>query len=220
MGFLHRSCHETFALLYDGSHGRLDDLQVGRQVGLQSSAIRYYERIGILPKAQRVSGQRRYDTTVLNRLAVVQRARLLSALTLDEIRELFFSFRQDTRASARWQKLSQAKLAQLAELEEEIATVRRLLHRLRAHCDCETLDQCGRRLRKRPAFLFRARAPPNNGSKEGTNRHRRQCNSGNGGKRMFRQIWMERLSCSLPDGFDSVWCRSKQRFWYVETGFI
>jgi MerR family redox-sensitive transcriptional activator SoxR len=122
--------------------------EVGRQVGLQPSAIRYYERIGILPKAQRVSGQRRYDTTVLNRLAVVQRARLLG-FTLDEIRELFFSFRQDTRASARLQKLSQAKLAQLAQLEEEIATVRRLLHRLRENCDCETLDQCGRRLRQK-----------------------------------------------------------------------
>ena len=121
--------------------------EVGRQVGLQSSAIRYYERIGILPKAQRVNGQRRYDTTMLNRLAVVQRARLLG-FTLDEIRELFFSFRQDARASARWQKLSQAKLAQLAQLEEEIATVKRLLHRLR-DCDCETLDQCGKRLRQK-----------------------------------------------------------------------
>jgi len=34
-----------------------------------------YERIGILVPAERVSGQRRYDATVLQRLAVIQRAR-------------------------------------------------------------------------------------------------------------------------------------------------
>lgn len=37
--------------------------EVARQVGLQLSAIRYYERIGILLSSQRISGQRRYDTT-------------------------------------------------------------------------------------------------------------------------------------------------------------
>lgn len=49
--------------------------QVARQVGLQPSAIRYYEQIGILLSAQRIGGMRRYDTTVLRRLAVIQRAR-------------------------------------------------------------------------------------------------------------------------------------------------
>jgi MerR family redox-sensitive transcriptional activator SoxR len=33
--------------------------EVARQVGLRTSAIRYYEEIGILPRAHRVSGQRR-----------------------------------------------------------------------------------------------------------------------------------------------------------------
>jgi MerR family transcriptional regulator, redox-sensitive transcriptional activator SoxR len=49
--------------------------EVARKVGLNSSAIRYYERIGILPSVSRISGQRRYDATVLFRLAVVRRAR-------------------------------------------------------------------------------------------------------------------------------------------------
>ena len=51
--------------------------EVARQVGLQASAIRYYERIGLLPRAPRMSGQRRYDTTALYRLAIIQRARQL-----------------------------------------------------------------------------------------------------------------------------------------------
>jgi len=51
--------------------------EVAKQIGLRPSAIRYYEQIGVLPPAHRVSGQRRYDPTVLYRLAIIQRARQL-----------------------------------------------------------------------------------------------------------------------------------------------
>jgi MerR family transcriptional regulator, redox-sensitive transcriptional activator SoxR len=117
--------------------------EVARQVGLQPSAIRYYEQIGILLPAQRISGQRRYDTTVLYRLAVIQRARQ-SGFTLDEIRQLFFGFGNVTRASERWQKLSRRKLAELDSLMVGIKTVRRLLKKMMQNCRCETLEQCGK----------------------------------------------------------------------------
>jgi MerR family transcriptional regulator, redox-sensitive transcriptional activator SoxR len=117
--------------------------EVARQVRLQPSAIRYYERIGILLPAQRAGGQRRYDTTVLHRLAVIQRARQ-TGFSLDEIRELFFGFRDTAPASQRWQKLSRRKLAELEELTEQIKTMRHLLQRMMDCCRCETLDQCGR----------------------------------------------------------------------------
>ena len=117
--------------------------EVARQVGLQPSAIRYYERIGILLPAQRTGGQRRYDITVLHRLAVIQRARQ-TGFSLDEIRELFFGFRDAAPASHRWQKLSRRKLAELEKLTEQIKTMRQLLQRMMECCRCETLDQCGR----------------------------------------------------------------------------
>ena len=117
--------------------------EVARQVGLQPSAIRYYEQIGILLPAQRIGGQRRYDTTVLQRLAVIQWARQ-TGFTLDEIRELFFGFRDAAPASQRWQKLSRRKLAELEELMGQIKTMRHLLQRMIDCCRCETLDQCGR----------------------------------------------------------------------------
>src|SRR5437899_11460953 len=47
---------------------------VARVFGLRTSAIRYYEQIGILPQPMRKNGQRRYDNSALFRLAVVQRA--------------------------------------------------------------------------------------------------------------------------------------------------
>ena len=117
--------------------------EVARQVGLRPSAIRYYERIGLLPSAQRESGQRRYDTTALYRLAIIQRARQLG-FTLDEIRQLFFGFGNVTRASERWQKLSLRKLAELDNLMDGIKAVRRLLKKMMQNCGCETLDQCGK----------------------------------------------------------------------------
>jgi len=117
--------------------------EVGRRVGLRASAIRYYERIGLLPPAQRVSGQRRYDVTALYRLATIQRARDLG-FTLDEIRELFCGFRNGTRASKRWQTLSHRKLAELDGLLDGIKEVQRLLKKMMQNCHCDTLDQCGR----------------------------------------------------------------------------
>jgi MerR family redox-sensitive transcriptional activator SoxR len=127
--------------------------EVARQVGLQASAIRYYEQIGLVPPAERINGQRRYDTTALYRLAVILHARRLG-FTLEEVRELFLGlgtaglgtagFRAVPRASERWQAMSTKKLAELDTLMKEIRTMRRLLHKMMDRCHCETLDQCGK----------------------------------------------------------------------------
>ena len=117
--------------------------QVARQIRLRPSAIRYYERIGLLPPAERQSGQRRYGPTVLYRLAIIQRARELG-FTLSEIRYLFFGFRDISSPSERWRTLSQRKLAELDHLMDGIKAVRGLLKKLMTKCRCDTLDQCGK----------------------------------------------------------------------------
>ena len=128
---------------YTVAMSQLGISDVARQVGLRPSAIRYYERIGILLPALRVSGQRRYDTTVLYRLAVIQRARQIG-FTLGEIQQLFFGFRNATRASERWRKLSRKKLAELDALMDGIKTMQQLLNRMTRRCHCDTLEQCGK----------------------------------------------------------------------------
>jgi len=122
--------------------------QVAQQVRLRPSAIRYYERVGLLPPAERLSGQRRYDRTMLYRLAIIQRARQLG-FTLNEIRHLFFGFRDITRPSQRWRTLSQRKLTELDRLMESIKTVRGVLKKLETMCRCDTLDQCGKGILER-----------------------------------------------------------------------
>src|SRR5260370_4068513 len=121
----------------------LTSSEAARQVGLQASAIRYYERIGLLRQALRMSGQRRYDTTALYRLAIIHRARQLG-FTLTEIRHLFFGFRDITRASERWRTLSQRKLAELDDLMDGINAMRGVLKKLITKRRCDTWDQCGK----------------------------------------------------------------------------
>lgn len=132
--------------------------ELARQAGLQSSAIRYYEQIGLLPPPERTGGQRRYDSSAQYRLAIIQRARQLG-FTLDEIRHLFFGFRPVTRASERWRALSQKKLAELDELMSGIKSVRRLLLKMTQRCHCATLDQCGRRMFLNSSLSNSSRAP-------------------------------------------------------------
>ena len=133
-----------------GYHARMPHMsisEVARQIGIRASAIRYYEQIGILQPAERVSGQRRYDRTTLYRLAIVQRARE-TGFSLDEIRELFFGFRDTTPISQRWRKLSRKKLAELDALVRQIRDMQQLLRRVQG-CRCEAVEQCGEAMFKR-----------------------------------------------------------------------
>ena len=116
--------------------------EVAKQIGLRSSAIRHYERIGILPPAQPVSGQRRYDNTVLDRLAVIQRARQ-TGFTLEEIKELFFGFRAETPPSVRWQKLKKLKILALDRILERVQSMRALVEE-QGKCRCTALEECGK----------------------------------------------------------------------------
>jgi MerR family transcriptional regulator, redox-sensitive transcriptional activator SoxR len=117
--------------------------EVARRAGVRSSTLRYYEQIGILPPPHRTSGQRRYDATVLNRLAVIERARQ-TGFTLAEIKTLFFGFRDDVAASDRWRRLSDKKLAELEALREQVTAMQDVLRRMQKNCRCATLDQCGK----------------------------------------------------------------------------
>jgi MerR family redox-sensitive transcriptional activator SoxR len=146
--------------LYNAGVSQLTISEVARQVGLRPSAIRYYEKFGILPPPQRRSGQRRYDTTVLYRLAVIQRARQ-TGFTLDEIRELFFGFHNDTPAGNRWRKMSERKLAELEASVDLIKTMQRLLQRLQ-ECNCDALKECGKRLLRQECTEVRAKSHSRN----------------------------------------------------------
>jgi MerR family redox-sensitive transcriptional activator SoxR len=117
--------------------------EVAKQVGLRTSAIRYYEQIGLIVPPERVSGQRRYDASVFYRLSIVQRAQQ-SGFTLEEIQQLFSGFVEGTPAPERWKELSTRKLAELAEKMSEIQFMQGLLREMLDKCHCDTLETCGK----------------------------------------------------------------------------
>src|SRR6201987_1679524 len=118
--------------------------EVAKQIGLRPSAIRYYEQIGILPPAQRVSGQRRYDVTALHRLVLIQGARQ-TGFTLNAIKQLFFGFRAGTPPSVRWEKLKKRKIVELDAMLDHIQSMRELLEQ-QGKCRCTALEECGKKI--------------------------------------------------------------------------
>jgi DNA-binding transcriptional MerR regulator len=118
--------------------------EVAKQGGLRASAIRYYEKSGLLPKPIRSGGQRRYDSTILERLAVLERAKDCG-FTLEEVRTLFNGLRGDVPLSKRWQDLASRKIVELDALTERIAVMKGLLERAQ-RCRCIDVQECGRRI--------------------------------------------------------------------------
>lgn len=114
--------------------------QVAREVGLQTSAIRFYESIGLLPKPARESGWRKYDPAILDRLKIIHAAREVG-FSLEEIRLLLDGFPKTAKASARWRKLA---LKKLPELEAIIVQTQALKYLIEAglDCGCEDIALC------------------------------------------------------------------------------
>jgi len=121
--------------------------EVARRTGLQASAIRYYEKIGLLPKTQRIGGQRRYETSVLNYLEVIDVARS-AGFRIEEIRHLFHGFGKGTPAFRRWELLAQRKITEMDELIARAQKMKRLLEKA-DRCKCLDLEDCGKAFRAR-----------------------------------------------------------------------
>ena len=122
--------------------------EVARRAGLQASAIRYYEKIGLLPKTQRIGGQRRYETSVLNYLEVIDVAKR-AGFRMDEIRHLFHGFGRGIPAFHRWQVLAQRKITEMDDLIARARKMKLLLQKA-DRCKCIDLEECGKAFLARP----------------------------------------------------------------------
>lgn len=114
--------------------------EVARRAGITASAIRYYENAGLLPPPERLSGQRRYQPSVLGRLALIRGAQR-AGFTIAEIRALLYGFTEDTAPPERWQVMAARKLTEVEALIEQLQGTRRALERA-MRCGCASLDDC------------------------------------------------------------------------------
>ncbi|HWX97654.1 MAG TPA: MerR family transcriptional regulator [Solirubrobacteraceae bacterium] len=114
--------------------------EVAAKANVRSSAIRYYEEIGVLPEPERVRGQRRYTLDVIRRLAIIDVARC-AGFSLEEVRELMAANEGHRAAHESVRALAERKLPAIDALIESAQAVRRWLAVATA-CQCETLDVC------------------------------------------------------------------------------
>src|SRR5258706_10451707 len=115
---------------------------VAQICGLAPSAIRYYEKAGLLPKPIRVSRQRRYGADAIGRLRLLQVARE-AGFSIVETRTFVGGFSSTTPPAIRWRTLANRKLL---EIEAQITQLERMKVLLESgsHCKCLSIEDCAR----------------------------------------------------------------------------
>jgi MerR family transcriptional regulator, redox-sensitive transcriptional activator SoxR len=116
--------------------------EVARRSGVATSALRFYEDRGLIASTRNDGNHRRYDRTILRRVAIIRAAQSVG-LTLAEISESFGSLPSGRTPNARdWEKLSGSWRA---ALDDRIARLRGLRDQLSdcIGCGCVSLASCG-----------------------------------------------------------------------------
>lgn len=116
--------------------------EVARRAGLATSALRYYEREGLIPKADRQGNARVYGADVFDRLALIELAKS-AGFTVAETRRLLRGVSRRSPPGPRWRALAQKKLD---EIEARIAEAERMRTVLKTvmGCECPTFEDCTR----------------------------------------------------------------------------
>jgi DNA-binding transcriptional MerR regulator len=111
--------------------------ELAKRTGVATSALRYYEELGLLPAPGRVSGQRRYPKSAVGLVGVI----LL-------LRDVGFSLRESkallasrTQAGEGWRSLAHRKLANLDDQIAKAQTAKEAItHAL--HCPHDDITTC------------------------------------------------------------------------------
>jgi MerR family redox-sensitive transcriptional activator SoxR len=114
--------------------------QLAQRFGLKTSAIRYYERVGVLPQADREHGQRRYGPDTVRRIEVLEVAKR-AGFTLAEARLLLERSDAGSPAFESLRELAARKLPDVEALIERAQAMRAWLVTATG-CTCDTLDVC------------------------------------------------------------------------------
>lgn len=115
--------------------------EVARRSGFAASALRYYEKEGLITGVRSEGGQRRYPRNILRRLAFVRAAQNVG-LSLDEVRGALAEL-PDSRVptKADWARLSVSWRARLNEQIDGLVALRDGLTSC-IGCGCLSLRRC------------------------------------------------------------------------------
>lgn len=120
----------------------LQRAELAKRTGCNLEAIRYYEKIGLMPDPPRTGGgYRAYDREHLKRLAFIRRSRELG-FSLEEIRSLLGLVDGGDYTCAEVRDMT---LRHSADVRRKIADLRRLersLKQMAAQCSGDTVPKC------------------------------------------------------------------------------
>lgn len=106
--------------------------ELAARSGVAASAIRYYEELGLLATAERVSGRRQFDESALDRLRAIGAAQE-AGFQLAEVASLL--------DGAPRRELVEEKLAEVRARIRRLQRVEKALEQA-AVCGCSSLDHC------------------------------------------------------------------------------
>ena len=121
-----------------------DELTIGEvsaRSGVAQSALRFYEAEGLIAATRTDGNQRRYDRSMLRRIAFIQAGRA-AGIPLERIHAALETLPKDRSPNTRdWQRLSRSWRA---DLDRRIATLQALRSRLTTciGCGCLSLTKC------------------------------------------------------------------------------
>lgn len=118
---------------------RLTIGELAARSGMATSALRYYEEIGLIHSERTAGGQRRYPRSVLRRVAFVRAAQQVG-VSLEDARSALSRLPDDRPPNAaEWAGVARSWQRRV---DERIADLQRLRDRLTG-CGCLSLAKCG-----------------------------------------------------------------------------
>jgi MerR family redox-sensitive transcriptional activator SoxR len=120
---------------------RLTIGELSQRSGVSQSALRFYERQGLIDATRTDGNQRRYVSTTLRRVALIQAGKA-AGIPLERIREALDLLPRTGPTKKDWTRLSRSWAR---ELDERIATLQAIRGRLTTciGCGCLSLRTCG-----------------------------------------------------------------------------
>lgn len=116
--------------------------EVAQRAGLATSAIRYYEKEGLILKADRRGNARVYGADIFDRLALIELAKK-AGFTIAETRDLVRGISRRTSPGPRLQAMATRKLLEVEERIAEAKRMREVLQKM-MRCECPTFEACTR----------------------------------------------------------------------------
>jgi len=111
--------------------------KIAKQSGVNASALRYYERCGLIGEGVKIGGRRHYPPSILQRLSVIKVCQTIG-FTLSEIAELLDG---PTSQGGVWRELASARRAQVQQQIEQLRSLLELIDTA-MNCPCHKLCDC------------------------------------------------------------------------------